>query len=81
MRRSNHESHYPLRADVYERVTTRIISDLEQGIRTWLKPWSVEHTAGRISRPLRHNGTLYRGINVLLLWGEAIEKGYAAPCG
>lgn len=67
------------RGDVYERVTTRIISDLEKGVRPWLKPWSVEHAAGRITRPLRHNGTPYRGINVLLLWGEAMAKGYAAP--
>ena len=67
------------RKDVYTRVTERIISDLEQGIRTWLKPWSAEHAAGRISRPLRHNGTPYRGMNILLLWGEAVAKGYAAP--
>ncbi len=67
------------RADVYERVTARIIADLEQGIRPWMKPWHVEHTAGKITRPLRHNGTPYRGINVLLLWGEALAHGYAAP--
>ena len=67
------------RKDVYTRVTERIISDLEQGIRTWMKPWSVEHTAGRITRPLRHNGTPYRGMNILLLWGEAMAKGYTAP--
>jgi antirestriction protein ArdC len=67
------------RKDVYTRVTERIISDLEQGIRSWMKPWSAEHAAGRISRPLRHNGTPYRGMNVLLLWGEATAKGYAAP--
>ena len=68
-----------IRTDVYERVTARIVADLEQGVRTWLKPWSVEHTAGKISRPLRHNGTPYRGINVLLLWGEAMARGYVAP--
>jgi antirestriction protein ArdC len=67
------------RKDVYTRVTERIISDLEQGIRTWMKPWSVEHTAGRIIKPLRHNGAPYRGMNILLLWGEAMAKGYAAP--
>ncbi len=65
--------------DVYTRVTERIIADLEQGIRTWMKPWHAEHAAGKISRPLRHNGTPYRGVNILLLWGEAIAKGYAAP--
>jgi antirestriction protein ArdC len=67
------------RKDVYTRVTDRIISDLEQGVRTWMKPWSAEHAAGRITRPLRHNGTPYKGVNVLMLWGEAVTKGYAAP--
>ena len=65
--------------DIYTRVTTRILAGLEKGVRPWIKPWSVEHAAGRITRPLRHNGIPYRGVNVLLLWGEALEKGYAAP--
>lgn len=65
--------------DVYTRVTERIIADLEQGVRTWMKPWHAEHAAGKISRPLRHNGTPYRGVNILLLWGESMAKGYAAP--
>ena len=67
------------RKDVYTRVTERIIADLEQGVRTWLKPWHSAHAAGRITRPLRHNGTPYNGINILLLWGEAMAKGYTAP--
>jgi antirestriction protein ArdC len=66
------------RKDVYTRVTERIIADLAQGIRPWLKPWSAGNTEGRITRPLRHNGTPYQGINILLLWGETIAKGYAA---
>ncbi len=65
--------------DIYTRVTTRILAELEKGVRPWIKPWSVEHAAGRITRPLRHNGIPYRGVNVLLLWGAALEKGYAAP--
>jgi antirestriction protein ArdC len=65
--------------DVYTRVTDRIIADLEQGIRPWMKPWHAEHAAGKISMPLRHNGIPYRGMNILLLWGEAMAKGYAAP--
>lgn len=67
------------RKNVYNRVTDRIISDLEKGVRTWLKPWNAGHTAGKITRPLRHNGIPYQGMNILLLWGEALEKGYAAP--
>ncbi len=52
---------------------------LEHGVRPWLKPWSAEHTAGRITRPLRFNGVPYQGINVLMLWAESVAKGYAAP--
>lgn len=65
--------------DIYSRVTARILAELEKGVRPWIKPWSVEHAAGPITRPLRHNGIPYRGVNVLLLWGESLEKGYAAP--
>ncbi len=67
------------RQDLYARVTDRIIADLEQGVRPWLKPWSAGHAAGRITRPLRHNGTPYSGINVLLLWSEAVARGLSAP--
>jgi hypothetical protein len=37
------------------------------------------HAAGKISRPLRHNGQPYAGVNVLMLWMEATAKGYTAP--
>jgi len=65
--------------DVYQRVTDRIVSELEQGVRPWHKPWNAEHAAGRITRPLRFNGVPYQGINVIMLWSEAMAKGYAAP--
>lgn len=65
--------------DVYERITQHIIRELEQGVRPWLKPWNAEHAAGRITRPLRANGIPYRGINVLMLWSEAVERGFSAP--
>ncbi len=67
------------RKDVYSRVSDRIIADLEQGVRPWMKPWNAEHSAGRITRPLRHNGQPYNGINVLMLWSAAVDRGYAAP--
>jgi len=67
------------RPDVYSRITNKIISDLEQGVRPWLKPWSSEHAAGRITRPLRHNGIPYKGINTIMLWSAAVTKGYSAP--
>src|SRR5580704_17831173 len=37
------------------------------------------HTAGKIARPLRHNGQPYSGINVLMLWASAVEQGFSAP--
>jgi antirestriction protein ArdC len=67
------------RPDVYSRITNKIIADLEQGVRSWMKPWNAEHAAGRITRPLRHNGIPYKGINVLMLWSAAMTKGYACP--
>ena len=67
------------RADVYSRITNRIIADLEQGVRPWMKPWNAEHAAGRITRPLRHNGIPYKGINVVMLWSAATTKGYSCP--
>ena len=67
------------RPDVYSRITDKIIADLEQGVRPWLKPWNAEHAAGRITRPLRHNGIPYKGINVVMLWSASAAKGYACP--
>ncbi len=67
------------RADIYARITDRIVADLERGVRPWVKPWSAANTAGRITRPLRHNGMPYQGINVLLLWSEAVARGFSSP--
>jgi antirestriction protein ArdC len=68
-----------MRTDVYQKITDQIVAALEQGVRPWHQPWKAEHSAGRITRPLRGNGIPYQGINVLMLWSAAIEKGYAAP--
>ncbi|MCB1813884.1 MAG: DUF1738 domain-containing protein [Candidatus Competibacteraceae bacterium] len=68
-----------MQQDVYSRITDKIIADLEKGVRPWHRPWHVEHAAGRITRPLRHNGLPYSGMNIIMLWAEAMEKGYSAP--
>lgn len=65
--------------DVYSRVTNKIIADLERGNLTWLQPWQAGHQAGPVSRPLRAGGKAYRGVNVLMLWAAAMEKGYNCP--
>ena len=64
------------RQDVYARVTDKIVGDLEHGVRPWMKPWSGANASAHVVMPLRHCGTPYRGINILLLWGEAMAKGY-----
>ena len=68
-----------MKTDIYQKITDQIVSELEKGVRPWLKPWNAEHAAERITRPLRGNGIPYQGINVLMLWSAAMEKGYAAP--
>src|SRR6266568_1191052 len=65
--------------DIYARITNQIVSQLEKGVRPWVRPWNAEHAAGRITRPLRHNGKPYGGINVLSLWARAMEQNFAAP--
>ncbi|QND69755.1 ArdC family protein (plasmid) [Mesorhizobium loti] len=67
------------RVDIYAKITDRIVSDLEKGVRPWVKPWSGANTTGRITRPLRHNGLPYQGINTLLLWSEAVARSFVSP--
>ncbi len=64
--------------DLYAEVTARIIADLEKGVRPWQKPWTTGH-ASDIKLPMRHNGVSYRGVNVLLLWIEAMRRGFNSP--
>jgi antirestriction protein ArdC len=64
-----------MKKDVYDRITAAIVADLEKGVRPWLKPWN---SGAAVSRPLRANGMAYRGINVVMLWSAAMEKGYRA---
>jgi antirestriction protein ArdC len=67
------------RADIYARITDRIVAELEKGVRPWVQPWSAGNVTGRITRPLRHNGGPYTGMNVLLLWSEGLARGYTSP--
>ncbi|MFN3669575.1 MAG: ArdC family protein [Brevundimonas sp.] len=64
----------PARPDLYTRITDRIVAQLESGVRPWTRPWTASTS---VSRPLRHDGTPYSGVNVLLLWAEAAERGYS----
>ena len=63
--------------DTYQIVTDQIIASIEAGTPAWRKPWTGD--TGGIPFPLRSNGEHYRGINVVMLWMTAAEKGYRSP--
>ena len=64
------------RRDVAAEITSLIIAKIEAGVAPWVRSWSAG-SAG--SRPLRHNGEAYSGINCLYLWAVGDEAGYASP--
>src|SRR5690606_1776507 len=65
-----------VRPDPHAEITALILADLEAGVRPWSRPWM---TQGAVSRPLRHDGEPYHGVNVLTLWVRAARCGYARP--
>lgn len=66
----------PARPDIHARITHQILVQLEAGVRPWTQPWKA---GAFVSRPLRHDGTPYSGINVILLWAEAANRGFSRP--
>ena len=60
--------------DLYADVTAKIIAELEQGRVPWVQPWDAAPTM-----PCNAiTGRRYSGVNVLLLWSAAMERGYSA---
>ena len=60
---------------VYQRVTDQIVSAIESGAGKYIMPW---HTSSKFAdSPVNvASAKAYRGINTLVLWGEAQHKGY-----
>lgn len=67
------------RANLYDEITTEIIAELEQGRAPWVQPWGTSATKAHVAMP-QNAGTRrrYSGINILILWGAVIERGF--PC-
>ena len=63
--------------DLHADITARILAQIDAGVVPWRQPWSTQG-AGRMPRNAI-SGRAYSGVNVPLLWGEALEKGYASP--
>lgn len=68
----------PLKTSDYRKeVTERLIGMLESGTAPWQKPWDAGIAA--MNRPHNFNGRPYHGVNALMLWCTAIDKGYEDP--
>ena len=75
------EDAQPERISLYDEVTAKIIAQLEEGRFPWVQPWASSGTMaqGGLAPGLPRNALtarLYSGVNILILWGAAIEKGY-----
>lgn len=66
------------RETIYQEVTDRIIAELEAGRVPWVQPWGTPDTKAGLGLPKNaRTERTYSGINILILWGEVIAKGYA----
>ncbi len=64
------------RANLYDEVTNRIVAQLEEGRVPWVQPWGSARTAG-VGLPRNAlTSRAYSGVNILLLWGAVIERGW-----
>lgn len=62
--------------DLQQHVTDQIVAILESGTSPWIKPWSSDGSSGM---PHNHStGKAYQGINVLILWAAATERGFTS---
>ncbi len=71
--RSGHD-----RTDLYQEITDKIIAELEAGSVPWVQPWGTAAAKAPLAMPLNASTRKrYSGINVLILWGAVIERGFA----
>jgi antirestriction protein ArdC len=66
------------RASLYTEITDRIVVELEAGRIPWVQPWGTAAIKAPLGMP-RNASTQrgYAGINVLILWGAVLERGFS----
>src|SRR6202163_1667817 len=66
------------RRSLYSEVTDKIMAELEAGRVPWVQPWGTAAVKAPLAMP-RNAATQrrYSGINVLILWGAVIERGFS----
>ncbi|MBL0935482.1 MAG: DUF1738 domain-containing protein [Rhizobiaceae bacterium] len=66
------------RTDLYSEITVKIIAELEAGRVPWVQPWGTAAAKAPLGLPKNAStGRTYSGINVLLLWGAVVERGFS----
>ena len=66
------------RASLYQEITDRIIAELEAGRLPWVQPWGSSAVAAPLAMPKNAaTGRAYSGINVLILWGAVVARGFS----
>lgn len=66
------------RTNLYSEITDKIIDELEAGRVPWVQPWGTAAAKAPLAVPKNAStGRRYSGINVLLLWGAVIERGFS----
>jgi antirestriction protein ArdC len=66
------------RTSLYSEITDKIIAELESGRVPWVQPWGT--TAAKAPLAMPKNAATkrrYSGVNVLILWGAVVERGFA----
>lgn len=71
------DSNTVVRRDVAADITAKILAQLDAGVMPWRKPWDGARTG--LALPRRVTGESYRGVNVILLWCAAVDRGYSSP--
>src|SRR6476620_2668831 len=65
------------RTTLYDEITDRIIGELEAGRVPWVQPWGTAAARAPLAMPKNAStDRQYGGINVLILWGAVIERGF-----
>ena len=65
-----------MKTDIYERITNKLIEIIERGVNPWQRDWTLNNPAGYGMPHNAISGRGYRGINLMILYAEQIEKGY-----
>lgn len=67
------------RPDLYQQVTDKIIAAIKSDTLPWRKPWQTDKAkvySGSVMQQNASTGYHYSGVNVLLLWMAAVQRGY-----